>query len=75
LFVGGGRGVAELLVEVHPDAPPRWWPPAEVFPFPPFSDVRACLFRILIETATHAGHLDIVRETIDGRQHLVVGEA
>ena len=62
-----------VLAEVDLDAPPRWWPPAQVFPFPPFTDARGCVFRLLMETATHAGHLDIAREGIDGRQHLVVG--
>ena len=62
-----------VLTEVDLDAPPRWWPPAEAFPFPPFADARGCVFRLLMETATHAGHLDIARERIDGRQHLVVG--
>lgn len=62
-----------LLAEVDLDAAPRWWPPQEVFPFPPFADARRCVLRLLVETATHAGHLDIVREQIDGRQHLVVG--
>lgn len=61
-----------VLAEVDLDAPPRWWPPAEVFPFPPFADARECVFRLLMETATHAGHLDIARERIDGHQHLVV---
>jgi len=28
----------------------------------------------MTETATHAGHLDIVRELIDGRQWLVLTE-
>lgn len=64
-----------LLVAVDLDAAPRWWPSKEVFPFPPFPDVRACVFRLLTETATHAGHLDLVRETWDGRQHMVVGWA
>jgi hypothetical protein len=63
----------DLLAEVDLDAPPRWWPPAEVFGFPPFAEARRCVYRVLVETATHAGHLDIVREGIDGRQHLVVG--
>lgn len=67
-----GRSDA-LLAEVDLDAAPRWWPPEDVFPFPPFADARACVFRLLVETATHAGHLDIVREAIDGRQHMVVG--
>jgi hypothetical protein len=62
-----------VLADVDLDAPPRWWPPADVFPFPPFADTRACVFRLLLETATHAGHLDLVREQIDGHQHLVVG--
>jgi hypothetical protein len=62
-----------LLAEVDLDAPPRWWPPEDVFPFPPFADARSCLFRLLVETATHAGHLDLAREHIDGHQHLVVG--
>ncbi len=62
-----------LLADVDLDAPPRWWPPEDVFPFPPFGDARDCLLRLLMETATHAGHLDLAREHMDGRQHLVVG--
>ncbi|MGW5242217.1 mycothiol transferase [Monashia sp. NPDC004114] len=62
-----------LLTEVDLDAPPGWWPPEEVFPFPRFADARECVFRLLMETATHAGHLDMARERIDGRQHMVVG--
>lgn len=73
LYSAWGRRSDAALAEVDLDAPPRWWPPAEVFPFPPFADARACVFRLLVETATHAGHLDIARERIDGRQHLVVG--
>lgn len=68
-----GRHTGGLLAEVDLDAPPRWWPPEEVFPFPPFDDARGCLLRLLVETATHAGHLDLARERMDGRQHLVVG--
>ncbi|MDI3194436.1 DUF664 domain-containing protein [Pseudarthrobacter sp. AL07] len=33
---------------------------------------REILFRVLAETSVHAGHLDIVRELIDGHQNLVV---
>ncbi|WP_114907580.1 DUF664 domain-containing protein [Ornithinimicrobium murale] len=61
-----------VLAGVDLDAPPCWWPPEDVFPFPPFADARQCLLRLLVETATHAGHLDMVREGIDGHQHLVV---
>jgi hypothetical protein len=62
-----------VLAEVDLDASPRWWPPEAVFPFPPFADARSCVLRLLMETATHAGHLDLAREQIDGRQYLVVG--
>ncbi len=67
-----GRNDA-LLTDVDLDAPPAWWPSEDVFPFPPFADARECVFRLLMETATHAGHLDMARERIDGRQYLVVG--
>lgn len=34
--------------------------------------MRAAANRVLVETATHAGPLDIVRNAIDGHQHMVV---
>lgn len=37
-----------------------------------FADLRSILRHVIIETATHAGHLDVVRELIDGRQHIVL---
>lgn len=61
-----------VLASTDLDAKPRWWPSADVFPFPRFADARGCVYRVLVETATHAGHLDIVREGIDGHRHLVV---
>lgn len=61
-----------VLAEVDLAAPPLWWPPSEVFDAPPMSDGREVVFRLLAETSVHAGHLDIVRELIDGHQHLVV---
>ena len=62
----------EVLTGVDLDAPPRWWPPASTFDAPPMSDGHEVLFRVLAETSVHAGHLDIVRELIDGHQNLVV---
>ena len=62
----------KVLAEVDLDAPPRWWPPASQFDQPPMSDGREVAFRVLAETSVHAGHLDIVRELIDGHQNLVV---
>lgn len=65
----------EVLARADLDAPPRWWPSADVFDAPPMSDGREVVFRVLAETSVHAGHLDIVRELIDGHQHLVVGSS
>ncbi|HEV2886450.1 MAG TPA: DinB family protein [Jatrophihabitans sp.] len=52
-------------------APARW--PTEIFPDLPPRDLRNTILAVLTETATHAGHLDAVRELIDGRTWLVLG--
>lgn len=62
----------EVIAKIDLEVPPRWWPPANVFDAPPMSNGREVLFRVLAETSVHAGHLDIVRELIDGHQNLVV---
>jgi hypothetical protein len=50
--------------------PARW--PIEIFPDLPVRDLRRVLLAVITETATHAGHLDAVRELIDGRAWLVL---
>ena len=50
---------------------PAWWP-AALFPGLPVRDLRRLLLAVTTETATHAGHLDAVRELIDGRTWLVL---
>ncbi len=62
-----------VLAAIDLDESPRWSPPAEIFDAPPLRDGREVVFRVLTETSVHAGHLDIVRELIDGHQNLVVG--
>ena len=62
----------EVLNSVDLDSPPLWTPPVSVFDAPPFRNGRAVVYRVLTETSVHAGHLDIVRELIDGHQNLVV---
>ncbi|WP_441190797.1 mycothiol transferase [Ornithinimicrobium panacihumi] len=61
------------LAAVDLDAPPRWWPGPEVFPFPAFPQAALAAWRLVVETTAHAGHLDVARELLDGKQHLVVG--
>jgi uncharacterized damage-inducible protein DinB len=54
------------------DAAPAWWP--DFFDSSQLQSVREIVFHVVVETATHAGHLDVVRELIDGTQHLVLTE-
>jgi hypothetical protein len=37
-----------------------------------FTDLRFIILHVIAETACHAGHLDAVRELIDGRQWIVL---
>ena len=54
------------------DAEPVWW--FEGAGDPPCSSLREVLLHVIVETATHAGHLDICRELVDGGQRLVLDE-
>lgn len=55
------------------DSPPAWWPPDQ-FGTWRLGDVREIVLHVITETACHAGHLDVARELIDGRQWSVVTE-
>jgi uncharacterized damage-inducible protein DinB len=52
------------------DQVPANWP--ERWPTWRFEDLQELMLHVITETAVHAGHLDAVRELIDGRQHLVL---
>ena len=67
----GERGNRRLRA-VDLAAAPAWWPPPEIFGGPRLASNLDVVLRVLDETATHAGHLDLARERLDGRQHLVV---
>jgi Protein of unknown function (DUF664) len=55
------------------DSAPAWWPD-ELFRDVPPRDLRETILHVTTETACHAGHLDVVRELIDGRTWLVLTE-
>lgn len=60
--------IADVIVaNSDPDAPPAWWP-EELFPNWRLHSAREIVLHMIAETATHAGHLDTVRELIDGKQ-------
>jgi Protein of unknown function (DUF664) len=62
---------ANAIIAATPvDAMPAWWP--DFFSGLPPRTLRRTILHVLTETAAHAGHLDVVRELIDGRQWLVL---
>ncbi|MGG5259530.1 DinB family protein [Phycicoccus avicenniae] len=61
-----------VLAATDLDAAPAWTDPWWEQVGMSFPDVRSVVLHVLVETATHAGHLDAVRELLDGRQHIVL---
>jgi uncharacterized damage-inducible protein DinB len=66
------RLATEAIRDLPLDAKPAWW--FDDGSSPPHSSLRAVLLHVIVETATHAGHLDICRELTDGGQRLVLDE-
>jgi hypothetical protein len=62
-----------VIVATPLDSAPAWWP-EELFRDLPSRDLRETILHVITETACHAGHLDAVRELIDGRTWLVLTE-
>jgi hypothetical protein len=52
------------------EAAPAWWP--DFFGTWRLDDLREIVLHVIAETACHAGHLDGVRELIDGRRWVVL---
>jgi hypothetical protein len=62
---------ANAVIAATPwDAAPAWWP--DFFGDFRLDDLHAIIVHVITETATHAGHLDAVRELIDGRTWLIL---
>jgi uncharacterized damage-inducible protein DinB len=63
---------ANAIIATTPlDAPPAYWP-ADQFGDWRLDTLRDILLHVIAETACHAGHLDAVRELIDGQTWLVL---
>jgi uncharacterized damage-inducible protein DinB len=66
------RRANEIIEATSLDAAPlqseQFWAEAGM----EFADVRAVIMHVITETSVHAGHLDAVRELIDGRQWIVL---
>ena len=63
---------ANAIIAATPlDAPPAWWP-VELFGDYRINTVREIVLHVMTETASHTGHLDAVRELIDGKLWMVL---
>lgn len=60
--------IARFGLADPPTRPEDWWADAGL----DVPDLRAVLVHVIVETATHAGQLDAVRELLDGTQYLVL---
>ena len=60
-----------IIAAASLDAAPGLWPD-DLFSGWCYDTVREVILHVLVETATHAGHLDAARELIDGRTWLVL---
>jgi hypothetical protein len=60
-----------IIAAAEPQTPPAWWPDG-LFGSYRLDNLREVLLHVMVETATHAGHLDAARELIDGRQWRVM---
>jgi hypothetical protein len=61
-----------VITATPPDAPPAAWPD-DLFPSDwRLHDMREIMLHVIAETACHAGHLDAVRELIDGTRWMVL---
>ncbi|MFF4693474.1 DinB family protein [Streptomyces sp. NPDC001307] len=58
-----------VLAAAAPEQAPAAWP-VEIWPTWRLPDVRHILIHVLTEVACHSGHLDAVRELIDGNTWL-----
>ncbi len=64
---------ANAIITARPlDTTSAWWP--DFFGDWRLDDLREVILHVITETACHAGHLDVVRELIDGRRWLVLTE-
>lgn len=53
------------------DDVPLWWDETLFGPGSRPVNLRDVILHVIAETAAHAGQMDVVRELIDGRQHMV----
>jgi len=69
-YLGAAAAANQIIGSVPLDAKPRWWP-TEHFGDWRLESLREIVLHVIGETACHAGHLDVMRELLDGKQWIV----
>jgi hypothetical protein len=65
--------LADAIIAATPlEQPPVAWP-VEQWPDWSYDSLQQIVLHVIAETATHAGHLDVMREMLDGTTWMVVG--
>lgn len=60
--------IARMELDDPPRQPEQWWAETGLS----FPSLRAVLVHVIVETDTHAGHRDVVRELLDGERYLTL---
>jgi hypothetical protein len=69
-YLAAAAAANEIIGSVPLDARPLWWP-TEHFGDWRLESLREIVLHVIVETACHAGHLDVMRELLDGKQWIV----
>jgi hypothetical protein len=69
-YLATAAAADQIIGSVPLDAKPLWWP-TEQFGDWRLESVREIVLHVIEETACHAGHLDVMRELLDGKQWVV----
>ena len=66
-IANSNRIIAATALGARPLRPEPGWSESGAF-----ADLMSILLHNIVETSTHAGQLDVVRELADGRQHVIL---
>jgi hypothetical protein len=69
-YLAAATAANQIIGSVPLDTKPLWWP-TEQFGEWRLESVREIVLHVIEETACHAGHLDVMRELVDGKQWIV----
>jgi hypothetical protein len=69
-YLAAAAAANQIIGSVPLDTKPLWWP-TEQFGDWRLESVREVVLHVIEETACHAGHLDVMRELLDGKQWIV----